>query len=191
MDCSTPGFPVLHYLLEFAQTHVHWDGNAIQPFHPLSPPPPPALNLSQHEGIFNESALCIRWPKYWSFWFSTSPSNEYSGMISFRIDCLDLLAIQDSLKLFSPASKFKSINSSVLSLPYGPTLTSIHDYLLNINDNTQCWLGWCEIYSYIAGNCSNWHKVLESNLANFIKSLKCIHVFLSSNYKFKYLSVEK
>ena len=68
----------------------------------------------------------------------------------------------------------------------------IHPWLLaNINDNTQCWLGWYEIYSYIAGNSLNWHKVLESNLANFIKSLKCIHVFLSSNYKFKYLSAEK
>ena len=62
MNCSTPGFPVLHYLLEFAKTHVHWVGDAIQPSHPLLPTYPPAINLFQHQGLFNESALCIRWP---------------------------------------------------------------------------------------------------------------------------------
>ena len=72
----------------------------------------------------NESALHIRWPKYWSFSFNISPSNEYSGLISFRMDCLDLLAVQESF----PTSQFKNINSLVLSLLYGPTLTSIHDY---------------------------------------------------------------
>ena len=89
MDCSTPGFPVHHQLLELAQTHVHRVGDAIQPSHPLSSPP--ALNLSQHQGP-NESDLHIRWPKYWSFSFSISPSNDYSGLISFRIDWFDLLA---------------------------------------------------------------------------------------------------
>ena len=69
MDCSTPGFPVLHYLLEFTQTYVHWVSDAIQPSHPLSPPSPPAFNLSQHQGLFSESVLCIRWPQYWSFSF--------------------------------------------------------------------------------------------------------------------------
>ena len=76
MDCSTPGFPVLHYLLEFAQTHVHWVSDAIQPSHPLSPLSPPAFNLSHIWVFSNQSALCIRWPKYWSFSFSISPSNE-------------------------------------------------------------------------------------------------------------------
>ena len=75
----------------------------------------------------NESILCIRWPKYWSFSFSISPSNDYSGLISFRMDWLDVLAVQGTLKS-SPTSQFKSINSSVLSLLYGPTLTFIHDY---------------------------------------------------------------
>ena len=75
----------------------------------------------------SESALCIRWPKYWSFSFSTSPSNKYSGLISFRIDWLDLLAVQGTLQESSLAPQFESINSSVLSLLYGPTLTSIHD----------------------------------------------------------------
>ena len=75
----------------------------------------------------NESVLHIRWPEYWSFSFSISPSNEYSGLISFRIDWLDLLAVQES----SPTTQFKSINSSALSLLYGPTLTSVHDYWKN------------------------------------------------------------
>ena len=90
MDCSAPGFPVLHYLVEFAQSHVHRVGDAIQPSHPLSSPSPPAFNLSQHQGFFsNESVLHIRWPKYWSFSLSISPSNEYSGLMSFRIDWFD------------------------------------------------------------------------------------------------------
>ena len=79
----------------------------------------------------NELALHIRWPKYWSFSFSTSPSNEYSGLISFRIDWFDLLAVQGILKSSSPTPQFKSINFSVLRFLYGPTLTSIHDYLKN------------------------------------------------------------
>ena len=78
----------------------------------------------------NESALCIRWPKYWSFSFNISPSNEYSGLISFRMDWLDFLAVQGTLKS-SPTPQFKSINSSALSFLYGPTLTSIHDYWKN------------------------------------------------------------
>ena len=77
--------------------------------------------------ISNESALYIRWPKYWSISFSISPSNEYSGLISFRMDWLDLLAVQGTLKS-SPTPQFESINSSLLSFLYSPTLTSIHDY---------------------------------------------------------------
>ena len=82
-DCSTPGFPVLHLLPEFVQTHFHWVGDVIQPSHSLSSPSPPAPNLSQHQGIFsNESVACIRWPKYSSFSFSISPSNEYTELSS-------------------------------------------------------------------------------------------------------------
>ena len=88
MDCRMPGLPVHHQLPEFTQTHVHWVGDFIQPSHPLSSPSPPAFNLPQHLGLFNESVLCIRWPKYWSFSFSISPSSEYSGLISFRMDWL-------------------------------------------------------------------------------------------------------
>jgi len=76
----------------------------------------------------NESSLCIGWPKYWSFIFSISPSNEYSGLISFRIDWFDLLAVHGTLQESSPTPQFKSINSLMLSLLYGPILTSIHDY---------------------------------------------------------------
>ena len=139
MDHSTPGLPVHHQFPESTQTHIHWVGDAIQPYHPLSSASPPALNLSQHQGLFkwvssshqvakvlefqlqhdaiqqscflccpllclpsifpsirvlsNESALHIRWPKYWSFSFNISPSNEYSGLISFRMDWLDLKAL--------------------------------------------------------------------------------------------------
>ena len=98
MNHSMPGFPVRHQLLEFTQTHVHWVSDAIQPSHPLLSPSLPALNLSQHQVFSNESALHIKWPKYWSFSFNISPSNEHSGLISFRIDWLDLLAVQGTLK---------------------------------------------------------------------------------------------
>ena len=80
--------------------------------------------------FYNESVLCIRWPKYWSFSFSISPSNEYSGLISFRIDWFVLLAVQATLKS-SPTPQFKSINSSALRFLYSPTPTSIHDYWKN------------------------------------------------------------
>ena len=98
MDWRMPGFPVHHHLLELAQTHVHWVSDAVRPSHPLLSPPPPSFNLSRHQGLFNESDLHIRWPKYWSFSFSISPSNEYSGLTSLRMDWLDFPAVQGSLK---------------------------------------------------------------------------------------------
>ena len=98
MDWSTPSFPVHHNLPEFAQIHGHWIGDAIQPSHPL-----PSLLLLPSvfpsiKVFSNESALHIRWPKYWSFSFSISPSSKYSGFIFFRIDWFDLLAVQGTLK---------------------------------------------------------------------------------------------
>ena len=113
-NCSTPGLPVHHQLPELAQTQVHRVSDAIQPSHLLSSPSLPAFNFSQHQGFSNGSALCIRWPKYWSFSFSISPSNEYSGLITFRIDWLDLLVVHRTQES-SPTPQFKSINSSVLS----------------------------------------------------------------------------
>ena len=96
-SCPTLCDP-MNYLLEFAQTHVHWVDDAIQPSHLLSPSSPLALNLSLIRVSSSESALCITWPKYLSFSFSTSASNEYSGLISFRFDWFDLLAVQRTLK---------------------------------------------------------------------------------------------
>ena len=98
MGCSTPGFPVLHYFLELAQTHVHPVGDAIQPSHPLLSPFLLLLSVISSIRVFsNDSVLCISWPRYWSFNFSISPSNEYSGVISSRMDWLDLLAVQGTL----------------------------------------------------------------------------------------------
>ena len=97
MDCSTIGFSALHLFLELSQIHVHWVGDAIQPSHSLSSPSPPAFNLSQHQGLCNELALRIWWP-YWTFSLSISPSNEYSELISFRIDWFNLLAVKGTLK---------------------------------------------------------------------------------------------
>ena len=98
MNCSTPGLPVHHQLPEFTETHVHRVSDAIQPSHPLSSPSPPAPNPSQHQSLFNESTLHMRWPKYWSFSFGISPSNEHPGLVSFRMDWLDLLAAQGTRK---------------------------------------------------------------------------------------------
>ena len=98
MNYSTPGLPVHHQLPEFTQTHIHRVRDAIQPSPPLSSPSPPAPNPSQHQVFSNESTLRIRWPKYWSFSFNISPSSEYPGLISFRMNLLDLLAVQGTLK---------------------------------------------------------------------------------------------
>ena len=98
MKGSTKGFPVHHQLPEFTQTHVHQVGDAIQPSHPLSSPSPLPLIPPSIRVFSNESTLCIRWPKYWSFSFNINPSNEHSGLISFRMDWLDLLAVQGTLK---------------------------------------------------------------------------------------------
>ena len=98
MDCSMPGFPVHHQVLELAQTHVHRVSDAIQTSRPLSSSIPPAFNLSQHQSLFLWVSYSHQAAKYWSFSFSISPSNEYSGQISFRIGWLDLLAAQETLK---------------------------------------------------------------------------------------------
>ena len=98
MDCSMPSFPVHHQLLELAQTHVHWVGNSIQPSH-LCHPLLLLPSIFPSIRVFsNESVLHIKWPNYWGFSFSISLSNEYSGLISFRMDWLDLLAVQGTLK---------------------------------------------------------------------------------------------
>ena len=133
MDCSTPGLPVHHQLPELAQTHVHQVGDAIQPYHPLSSPSPPAFNLSQHRVFSSESVLYIRWPKYWSFSFNVVlPMNIQSERISFKIDQLELLAVQGTLKslLQHHSSKASILRCSAffivrLSHPYVTTEKTI------------------------------------------------------------------
>ena len=103
IDHSTPGLPVHHQLLEFTQTHVHWVSDAIQPSHPLSSPSPPDPQsfFPSIRVCSSESALRIKWPKYWSFSFSISPCDEYSGLISFRIHCLISLQSKGLSRVFS------------------------------------------------------------------------------------------
>ena len=163
MDCSMPGFPVHHQLPELAQTHVHRVGDAIQPSHPLSSPSPPAFNPSQHQGLFQWVPSSHQVAKVLEFQFQHQSFQWIFRLISFRINWVDLLAVQGTLKgllqysseasvlainiqdwnllglagLISLLSKglsrvfsnttFKSIKSSVLNLPHGPTLTFIHD----------------------------------------------------------------
>ena len=127
MDCSTPGLSVHHQLPEFTQIDVHWVGDAIQPPHPLLFLPSIFPNIQ----VFSiESVLHIRWPKYWSLSFNIRPSNEHSGLISFRMDWLDLLAVQGTLKSFLLQHSSKA-SILQLSFLYTPTLTSIHDHWKN------------------------------------------------------------
>jgi len=126
MNHSTPGLPVQHQLPEFTQTHVHQVGDAIQPSHPLSspsllPPIPPSIRV-----FSNESTLRIRWPKYWSFSFSIIPSNEHSGPISFRMDWLDLLAVQGTLKSLL---QHHSSKASILQHSASFTIQLSHPYM--------------------------------------------------------------
>ena len=133
MDCSTPGLPVFHQLLEFTQTHVHCIADAIQPLILCCPLLLLLPSIFPSIRVFsNESVLCIRWPKYWSFSFSFNPSNEYSGLISFRMDWLNLLSVQRTLKsLFQHhSSKASILQCSAffivqLSHPYMITGTTI------------------------------------------------------------------
>ena len=128
MNCSTPGFPVQHQLPEFTQIHVHWE---VMPYHllilccPLLLPP---LIFPSIRIFSNESVFCIRWPKYWSFSFSISPSHEYSGLISFRMDWLDLLAVQGTLKslLQHRSSKASILRRSAFLW----SISHIHTWLL-------------------------------------------------------------
>ena len=110
INCSMPGFPVHQKLWELTQTHVHWVSDVIQPSQSLLSPSPPALNLSQHQGLFKWVSSSHQGPKYWSFSFSISPSNEYSGLISFRIAWLEL-AVQGTLK---SVFQYHSLKASIL-----------------------------------------------------------------------------
>ena len=131
MNHSTPGLPVHHQLPEFTQTHVHWVGDAIQPSHPLPSPSPPALNLSQHQGLLKWVSSLHQVAKglefqlqRQSFQWTARTDLLYDGLV--RSPC----TLRDS-EQSSPTPQLKSINSSVLSFLYSPTLTSIHDHWIN------------------------------------------------------------
>jgi len=148
----TPGLPVHHQLPELAQTHVHQISDAIQPSHPLSSPSPPALNLSQHQGLFqwvSSSHQVAKVLESFSFSFSISPSNEYSGLISFRMDWLDLLAVQGTLKslLQYHSSKASILQRSAFSIvqlshPYMTTGKTIALTRRTFVGKVICCLGW-------------------------------------------------
>ena len=126
MDCSMPGLPVYHQLQEFTQTHIHWVSDAIQPSHPLSsllllPPIPPSIRV-----FSNESTLHMRWPKYWSFSFSIIPSKEHPELISFRMDWLDLLAVQGTLRSLL---QHHSSKASILQCSAFFAIQLLHPYM--------------------------------------------------------------
>ena len=145
MNCSSPGLPVHHQFLEFTQTHVHRVGDAIQPSHPLSSPSPPALNLSQHRVFSNESALRIRWPKYWSFSFNISPSNEHSGLISREMQII-----------------IKWVNHNI----------STRILKIKMSDPTyQDWMSGKQLeFSYTADGECKWYNHLGKESGRFLKS---------------------
>ena len=128
MNHSMPGISVHQQLPEVTQTYVHRVGDATQPSHPLLSPSPPAPNPSQHQGLFQWVNSSHHWPKYWSFSFSISPSNEHPGLISFRMDCLYLLAVQGTLKSLlqhhsSKASIFQHSDFFIVQLSH-PYMTT-------------------------------------------------------------------
>ena len=180
MDCSMPGFPDLHYLPEllpgfpvpyylpeFPQTHVRWAGDAIQQPHPLLSPSPPAFNLSQHQGLFQWVSSSHWVAKYWSFSFSISPSSEYPGLISFRMDWFDLLAVQGILKSLL---QHHSLKASILwcsaffmvqlSHPYMTTGKTI---ALTIETLTHIFFQFFVLYFFMCLFC--WMEVL--NMCHF------------------------
>ena len=126
MECSMPGFSVHHQLLELAQTHVHRVGDAIQPFHPQSSPYPPAFNLSQQQGLFKWLRSLHQVAKVLEFQLSISPSNEYSGLISFRTDWI-------------------SLQSKGLSRVFSNTTVQKHQFF-----GTQLLLGFCHTSTWIS-----------------------------------------
>ena len=126
MNCSMPGLPVHHQLPEFTQTHVHRVGDAIQPSHLLSSPSPPAPNPSQHQSLFQCVSSSHQVAKVLDFSFSISPSNEYSGLVSFRMDWLDLLAVQGTLRSLLQRHSSKA---SILQCSAFFTIQLSHPYM--------------------------------------------------------------
>ena len=167
MDCSTPGFPVHHQLLELAQTHVYRIGDAIQPSHPLSSPSPPAFNLSQHQGLFKwVSSSCQvakvleRQLQHQSFQWIFRTDFLWDGLIGLPCSPRDS---QES----SPTPQFKSINSSALSFLYSPTLTNIHDYWKNHSLGFSRWIFVGKVMSLL-------FNMLSRLVITFLPRSKCL-----------------
>ena len=167
MDCSTPGFPVRHQFPEFAQTHVHWVSDTIQPSHLLSPLLLPSIFPSIRV-FYNESALRISWPKYWSFSFSISPSNAYSGLISFRIDWFDLLAVQGT---FKSVPQHHSSKASVLQYSAFLMVQPSHPYMTNGKTKT------LTIWTFVSKVMSLHFNMLSRLIITFLPRSK--HLLIS------------
>ena len=170
MDCSKPGFPVHHQLPEATRTHVHQVGDVIQPFHPLLSPSFPTFNarFPSIRVFYGESVLWIRWPKYWSFSFSISPSNEYSRLISLRMDWLDLLQSKGLSRVFSNTTVQKhQFFGSQLSLK-----SNSHNHTWPVGKTYKCWVKGMVV---ILGR--RWTHVPKNQLpnANWGKTLKGVH----------------
>ena len=175
MDCSTSGFPVHHQLLELAQIHVHRVSDAIQPSYPLSSPSLLPSIFPSIRVFSNELVLCIMWPKYWSFSFTISPSNEYSGLISFRMDWLDLLAGQGTLKSLHQHHNSKA---SVLqpSAFFMVQLSPVHAYRKNHNfDYTDlCWKSNVSAVQYTLYVCHSFFSMSKHLLISCLHSLPSV-----------------
>ena len=158
MNCSMPGLPVHHQLPEFTQIHAHWVGDAIQPSHPLTSPSAPALNLSQHQSLFKWVSSSHQVPKYWSFSFNISPSNEHPGLISFRMDWLDLLAVQGTLKRLlqhhSSKASILQCSASFIVQPSHPYMTT--GKTIPLTRQTFVWM-WREAWHAVV------HEVLKES----------------------------
>ena len=150
----------------FTQTHVHRVGDAIQPSHPLLSPSPPAPNLSQHQSLSNDSTLRIRWPKYWSFSFSISPSKNHPGLISFRMDWLDLLAVQGTLKSLL---QHHSSKASILRCSAFFTIQLSHPYMTN-GKTTALTRG-----TFVGKVISLLLNILSRLVIAFLPRSKCLH----------------
>ena len=165
IHCSTPDLPVHHQLSEVTQTHVHWVSNAIQPSHPLLTPSPLAFNLFQHQGLFKWVSSLHQVPKYWSFSFSISPSNEYSGLISFRMDWLDLFAVQETLKSLLQQHNSKA---SILQLSAFFIVQLSHPYLTT--GKTIALTRW----TFVDKVMSLLFNMLSRLVINFLPRSKCL-----------------
>ena len=157
MNCSMPDFPVYHQLPESTQTHAHWVGDAIQPSHPLSSSAPPALNVSQQQGLFKWVSCSHHVPKYWSFNINISPSNEYSELISFRVDSFDLLAVRGTLKNLLQHHNWKA---SILQLSAYIMVHLSHPYMTTGKTIALTrWTSVSKVMSLLFNICLGWKGV--------------------------------